>query len=111
MTMSDSTTEHTVATEALIKAEGRTFKMVPCSCRCGGRYAWVELTERGDVMIGCVCHHAPVSAPDAPSMPDRLRAAADKSANEGREWYQLVHRCREAADEIERLEELVRRLA
>jgi len=34
---------------------------------------------------------------------ERLRRAADKSALGGGEWYQLVHRCREAADEIERL--------
>ena len=33
----------------------------------------------------------------------RLRAAADKSANGGGEWYQLIHRCREAADHIEKL--------
>ena len=34
---------------------------------------------------------------------ERLRRAADTSAGGGGEWYQLVHRCREAADEIERL--------
>ena len=31
----------------------------------------------------------------------RLRAAADKSENGGGEWYQLIHRCREAADALE----------
>lgn len=35
----------------------------------------------------------------------RLRDAADLSANGGGNWFQLVHRCREAADEIERLAE------
>jgi tRNA(Arg) A34 adenosine deaminase TadA len=34
---------------------------------------------------------------------ERLRRAADTSAGGGGSWYQLVHRCREAADEIERL--------
>ena len=34
---------------------------------------------------------------------ERLRRAADTSADGGGSWYQLVHRCREAADEIERL--------
>jgi len=37
------------------------------------------------------------------TLAERLRIAADKSANGGGEWYQLIHRCREAADEIERL--------
>jgi hypothetical protein len=37
---------------------------------------------------------------------ERLRRAADTSASGGGEWYQLVHRCREAADEIERLRAL-----
>jgi hypothetical protein len=32
---------------------------------------------------------------------ERLRAAADKSENGEGEWFQLVHRCREAADYIE----------
>lgn len=32
---------------------------------------------------------------------ERLRAAADKSENGEGEWFQLVHRCREAADFIE----------
>ena len=38
---------------------------------------------------------------------ERLRAAADRSANGGGEWYQLIHRCREAADEIEHLQALL----
>jgi predicted RNase H-like nuclease (RuvC/YqgF family) len=37
-----------------------------------------------------------------------LRRAADTSAGGGGSWYQLVHRCREAADEIERLRAEVR---
>ena len=37
----------------------------------------------------------------------RLRAAADKSANGGGEWYQLIHRCREAADHIEKLRGII----
>lgn len=37
----------------------------------------------------------------APDLTARLRAAADKSANGGGEWFQLVHRCREAADLID----------
>jgi hypothetical protein len=41
---------------------------------------------------------------------ERLRRAADTSAGGGGEWYQLVHRCREAADEIERLRAAVERL-
>lgn len=32
---------------------------------------------------------------------ERLRRAADTSSGGGGEWYQLVHRCREAADAIE----------
>ena len=39
---------------------------------------------------------------------ERLRRAADTSASGGGEWYQLVHRCREAADEIERLRSALR---
>lgn len=41
------------------------WKIVRCSCRCGGRWAWeVEtLVDHGDGpwwqgrMSGCVCHH------------------------------------------------------
>ena len=40
----------------------------------------------------------------------RLRDAADKSANGGGEWFQLVHRCREAADRIDALSGDVARL-
>lgn len=32
---------------------------------------------------------------------ERLRTAADKSEGGDGEWFQLVHRCREAADYIE----------
>ncbi len=35
---------------------------------------------------------------------ERLRAAALLSETGGGEWYQLIHRCREAADRIEELE-------
>ena len=34
---------------------------------------------------------------------ERLRQSADTSSGGGGDWYQLVYRCREAADEIERL--------
>lgn len=33
----------------------------------------------------------------------RLRKAADTAASGGGEWYQLIHRCREAADRISSL--------
>ena len=39
----------------------------------------------------------------------RLRAAADRSANGDGEWLQLVHRCREAADHIEKLRGIIGR--
>lgn len=35
---------------------------------------------------------------------ERLRRAADTSESGGGEWYQLIHRCREAADRIAELE-------
>lgn len=39
------------------------------------------------------------------SIVERLRAAALLSESGGGQWFQLIHRCREAADEIERLQE------
>lgn len=41
------------------------------------------------------------SANTSTDIVERLRAAADKSENGEGEWFQLVHRCREAADFIE----------
>ena len=35
----------------------RQFKAVPCSCRCGGNWAWVEVLGNVEEMIGCVCHY------------------------------------------------------
>jgi hypothetical protein len=44
----------------------KTFQAVPCSCRCGGSWAWVEVEDGKHTMIGCVCHHTlPVNAPDS----------------------------------------------
>lgn len=44
----------------------KTFKAVPCSCRCGGSWAWVEINDGLHTMIGCVCHHTlPVNASDS----------------------------------------------
>ncbi len=35
----------------------------PTACTCGGRYAWLEPTDRGTYkMYGCICHNPP---PDA----------------------------------------------
>ena len=31
--------------------------MQPCSCRCGGSWAWLEQrASGGHEMVGCVCH-------------------------------------------------------
>ena len=35
------------------------FKIVPCSCHCGGSQAWVKVEEDGvQIMYGCVCHNS-----------------------------------------------------
>lgn len=50
--------------ENTVTVGDRTFKAVPTSCRCGGSWAWVEIEEGKQTMIGCVCHH---TLPIAPS--------------------------------------------
>lgn len=37
------------------------WKIVPCSCACGGKFAWFAPRPSGaHEMFGCVCHSAPV---------------------------------------------------
>lgn len=34
------------------------WSIVLCSCRCGGRWAWLcAVGNRAPRMMGCVCHH------------------------------------------------------
>lgn len=38
----------------------RGWKVVPCSCSCGGRWAWVKpCPPHSEKMVGCVCHNTP----------------------------------------------------
>ena len=39
--------------ELFEKALKSGWKVVSCSCRCGGRYAWLKEDDR---MVGCICH-------------------------------------------------------
>jgi hypothetical protein len=33
------------------------WKIEPCSCSCGGSFAWLKPRESGSLeMFGCVCH-------------------------------------------------------
>lgn len=32
------------------------WRIVPCSCSCGGEWAWIDGDSR---MHGCVCHRTP----------------------------------------------------
>lgn len=46
------------------------WKIVPCSCACGGRYAWLKPSSYGgsESMFGCVCHNDPDVETEAPSV-------------------------------------------
>ena len=38
--------------------------IVPTSCACGGRYAWMKPRESGAMeMFGCICHNEPFDPP------------------------------------------------
>jgi hypothetical protein len=38
------------------------YRIVPCSCICGGNIAWVGIRPSGaEEMIGCVCHQTPLA--------------------------------------------------
>ena len=52
-----------------------------------------------------------MSDPTTDDLTERLRAAALLSETGGGEWYQLIHRCREAADRIDQLEARETKLA
>lgn len=33
------------------------FRIVPCSCMCGGRWAWTaQAGDEAPMVLGCVCH-------------------------------------------------------
>jgi hypothetical protein len=40
-----------------VKALQNGWRIRRTSCRCGGRWAWLD---DEDTMFGCVCHHDPV---------------------------------------------------
>lgn len=58
--------------------------IAPCSCNCGGQYAWMKPRESGAYeMVGCVCH---TSLPEPPVVIDldqdlweSIKDAASKS--------------------------------
>lgn len=36
------------------------WKIVACSCACGGRHVWLKPSPSGAFeMVGCVCHRTP----------------------------------------------------
>jgi hypothetical protein len=36
------------------------WQIWPCSCSCGGKYAWVKPRKSGAFeMVGCICHSSP----------------------------------------------------
>lgn len=42
------------------KALGAGWRIVPCSCTCGGRFAWLKPRPSGaHEMFGCICHTIP----------------------------------------------------
>lgn len=45
------------------------WKIVPSSCMCGGRYAWLKPSDYGgsETMHDCVCHNDPDVNPTAAS--------------------------------------------
>jgi Fe-S-cluster containining protein len=51
------------------------WKIVPCSCMCGGEWAWINPDNR---MHGCVCHNTP----NQTSAVDQLREALAKPTGE-----------------------------
>lgn len=43
------------------------YKIVPCSCICGGNIAWMGQRPSGAwEMIGCVCHQTPLGLVNKP---------------------------------------------
>lgn len=41
----------------IVKLLDKGWRIVPCSCTCGGRWAWVKPRPSGaQEMVGCVCH-------------------------------------------------------
>ena len=58
--ISVKTTEHE---HPIYRVQGRNFKILPTSCRCGGSLAWFEVVDGAHVSRGCVCHHSPIAEP------------------------------------------------
>jgi hypothetical protein len=45
------------------KAIADGWEILPCTCVCGGRYAWWKPNQSGATEIfGCVCHNTPIGA-------------------------------------------------
>lgn len=44
------------AKKNLAKLYDQGYKIVSCSCACGGSWAWVKKDLGAEIMQGCVCH-------------------------------------------------------
>jgi hypothetical protein len=76
----------------------------PCDANLGDDDFWCAnpASERHRVPVSFSAPEPLTGTPRVTDLVGRLRRAADVSTSGGGEWHQLAHRCREAADYIEK---------